>query len=66
MQEIPPSLSGSAICYSKEILRLSVPKKSQSQKNRCVFKSQSTKSQVLPQKSQENRQKITEEIAENR
>ena len=36
---------------------LSVPKKSQSQKNRCVFKSRSTESQVLPQKSQRNRQK---------
>ena len=40
------------------------PKKSQSQKNRCVFKLQSTKSQVLPQKSQKNRQRIAEEIAE--
>ena len=39
------------------VWKLSVPKKSQSQKNRCVFKSQSTKSQVLPQKSQRNRQK---------
>ena len=43
---------------------LSVPNKLQSQKNRCVFKSQSAKSQVLPQKSQKNRQKIAKKIAE--
>ena len=44
--------------------KLSVPKNRNRIWNRCVFKSQSTKSQVLPQKSQKNRQKIAEEIAE--
>ena len=40
------------------------PKTSQSQRNRCVLTSQSTKSQAFLQKSHESRQKIAEKIAD--
>ena len=46
----------SLLCHFRCLEIIWGSKKSQSQKNRCVFKSQSTKSQVLPQKSQKNRQ----------
>ena len=45
---------------------LSVPKKSQSQKNRCVFKSQSTKSQVCRRNRREIARKSRRKSQKNR
>ena len=61
-------LEQSSFCRKRKCQRAEfapqLPKNCQSQKNRCVLKSQHAKSQVLPQKSRKNRQEIAEKNAE--